>query len=308
MCQWQINTIGLREGRAFSLISETKSPALRTELLLHEVQECLQSHWTLFYQAKNCGLAFISGPIERSGAVSEAGWHHCKASELVPVGWQEDCLALSSSSHGGWDVPGIITAALWGVCQSQQFQRITDLKRANTRDTKRSVRGLPANTGKGTAHPNRACVLQGEPFLCLQHPGEQHMWITVPKCRTASTRNDAEVLVLRQAAPAEVSELQMIHSSISHDVRQAGKGGWRRGAVWWRNLCQAPGSHQSVPGLSLAPQLQVLSPQDSTSQGTPETQCGWGRKYFERQKHIKMFSQEQGVKKAAHLLFLGFFF
>lgn len=65
-------------------------------------------------------------------------------------------------------------------------------------------------------------------------------------------------------------------------------------------------------GLSLAagatPLLQVLSPWDSNSQGAPETACGLGRKYFERQKkHIKMFNQQQGIKKAAQLLFWGFF-
>lgn len=53
--------------------------------------------------------------------------------------------------------------------------------------------------------------------------------------------------------------------------------------VWGSTLCQAPGSHQSVPGLSLAaeatPQLRCSA---HSSHGAPETACGWGRKYFER--------------------------
>lgn len=162
MCQWQINTIGLREGRAFSLISETKSPALRTELLLHEVQECLQSHWTLFYQTKNCVLAFISGPIERSGAVSEAGWHHCKASELVPVGWQEDCLALSSSPTGD----GMFLGSSQQPCE--EFVRASSFKESQI--------------WREQIHETRKGVWEG----CLQTLGRELLIQTVRVCSKES--------------------------------------------------------------------------------------------------------------------------
>lgn len=78
--------------------------------------------------------------------------------------------------------------------------------------------------------------------------------------------------VLCQAVPPEVSELEIIHSSISHAERQ-------------RKEREARGQRQCA-GADPGSRGHTSAPQDSSSQGAPETECGLGRKYFERQKHI----------------------
>lgn len=81
----------------------------------------------------------------------------------------------------------------------------------------------------------------------------------------------AEMPVLCQAAPPEVSELE-IHSGVSHAERQ-------------REETEAGGQRQGA-GADPGSRGHTSAPQDSSSQGAPETECGLGRKYFERQKHV----------------------
>lgn len=100
-----------------------------------------------------------------------------------PLSWSlhDDKRIVWSSHHHTWGMgyswdhhTHLVRSLSEPETGCQQFQRNTYLKKANTRDIKRSARGLPANTEKGTAHLNLAHVHQGEPFLCACNTQERN--------------------------------------------------------------------------------------------------------------------------------------